>query len=142
MGFTDQLPDILLCGSLVFGSDGGALRSEPSFIREIGCRDDRLHILGFLFTRANRPIGLPDGYAMNGASAEVANDRFSTSAIVKMKAAPTRTTMSHSSNVGWRQVEDYLHRISMYRGNLQKSTGCNNNQDHKTGKQKYHKGRE
>ena len=38
---------------------------------------------------------------MNGASAEVANDRFSTSAIVKMKAAPTRTTMSHSSNVGW-----------------------------------------
>jgi hypothetical protein len=30
--------------TLFFGNDGGSLYSTPSFIREVGCRDDCLHV--------------------------------------------------------------------------------------------------
>lgn len=78
---------------------------------------------------------------MSAGFVETANDRF-------LRFGERKDESSHQHDLELlfkRQVgrmEDYLHRISMYIGNLQKRTGCNYNQDHKTREQKYHKGGE
>ncbi|HWF60449.1 MAG TPA: hypothetical protein VN666_09085 [Nitrospira sp.] len=78
---------------------------------------------------------------MNDVSAEAANDRF-----FHFSERKDEGSYQHDrERLLERQMgreEDYLHRISMYIGNLQKSTSCNNNQNHKAGEQKYHKGGE
>ena len=70
---------------------------------------------------------------MDGASAEVTKIAFSTSANAKTKA-PTSVTLNHSSKRQMGRVEDYLHRISMYIGNLEKSIDCDSNQDERLSK--------
>lgn len=52
---------------------------------------------------------------------------FSTSAIVKTKASPARPCALLKRQMG--RVEDYLHPVGMYIGNMQKSADCINNKD-------------
>ena len=65
---------------------------------------------------------------MSAASAEAANDRFPRFGECK-DGGSYQYYLEPLLKRRMGRVEDYLHRTSMYIGNLQKRTGCNNNQD-------------